>query len=80
MPTLGSAPTGCGVALTAQIIDLPSRFHVPRGNGAREAFIMIGEMFPNTDREDACMWADFMLAELWHLGFKVVPVEDRGAA
>lgn len=48
---------------------------VPRGNGAREAMIDIGTDLPRTSAEDAACWTDWLLAELWVRGFKVVPLD-----
>jgi hypothetical protein len=45
------------------------------GNGAREAVIDIGVELPSTTEADSALWADWLLAELWLRGFKVVPVE-----
>lgn len=41
------------------------------GNGAREALIAIGDM------QFDCDWADWLLAELYVRGFKVVPIRDQ---
>lgn len=60
--------------MTAEIIDLPVvRVERNRGNGAREALIDIAVYLPNTS--DAEKWADWLFAELWARGFKVVPVD-----
>jgi hypothetical protein len=62
--------------MTAEIVDLSSKRLAPfRGNGAREATIDVALGLPNdTSLPDAEMWADWLLAELWARGFKVVPV------
>ena len=61
---------------SATIVILPVvRIERNRGNGAREALIDVGELLPNTSTEDAARWADWLLAEFWARGFKVVPVE-----
>jgi hypothetical protein len=61
--------------MTAEIIDLPRR-DIPRnpGNGAREALIELALTFDNTGQDDAERWTDYILAELWARGFKVMPV------
>ena len=48
------------------------------GNGAREALNDIAGTLPSTlkDSSDALCWADWVLAELWERGFKVVPMDD----
>lgn len=63
--------------MSAEIIDLSSRHPVPyRGNGARAAIVEIALELPNdTQQREAEMWADWLLAEMWVRGFKVVPVE-----
>lgn len=61
--------------MTAQVINFPASAHTFTGNGAREALIDVGVGLPNTTAEDAARWADWMLAEFWVRGFKVVPVE-----
>jgi hypothetical protein len=61
--------------MTADIIDLRASAPVRPGNGAREALIEVAETLPNTSREDAEKWADWVLAEYWLRGFKVVPIE-----
>lgn len=69
--------------MTAEIITLPvvrveRQTEPPNpGNGAREALIEIAETLPTTlDRPGAALcWSDWLLAELWARGFKVVPVE-----
>jgi hypothetical protein len=63
--------------MSAEIIDFPCGGPVRNpGNGAREAVVEIGLELPNdTQRREAEMWADWLLAELWIRGFKVVPVE-----
>ena len=57
-------------------------FPDPKGNGAREALIDIAWMLPSTlkDPSDALCWADWILAELWARGYKVVPIEPGDAA
>lgn len=47
------------------------------GNGAREALIEVALDLPNTSDEDAAVWTDWILAELWMRGFKVVPLEPK---
>lgn len=65
--------------MSAEIIDLPIvRIERERGNGARDALIEIGVDLPDTDAGSAGLWADWLLAEMWARGFKVVPVD--GAA
>jgi hypothetical protein len=62
--------------MSADIIVLRTeRMELNRGNGAREALTDIGEHLPNTSTEDAALWGDWLLAELWARGFKVVPVD-----
>ena len=64
--------------MTAEIIDLPVvRVEHNRGNGARAALIDVALVLPpdGTALREAEMWADWLLAELWARGFKVVPVE-----
>lgn len=60
----------------ADIITFPKHHERFPGNGAREALIEHASDFPRTTKEDAERWADFMLANLWLKGFKVVPIED----
>jgi len=65
--------------MSAEIIILPV-VRVERcmeGNRAREAFVDIANTLPGTiDRPgDAERWSDWLLAELWARGFKVVPTE-----
>lgn len=61
--------------MSAEIIDLPRR-DAPRnpGNSAREALIDLALTFDNTGQADAERWTDYVLAELWAHGFKVMPV------
>jgi len=47
------------------------------GNGAREALIEVALDLPNTSDEDARVWTDWLLAELWSRGFWVVPIPDN---
>lgn len=63
--------------MPAEIIDLAGRRPAENsGNGAREALIELALTLPNeTERNDAAAWSDWILAELWMRGFKVVPVE-----
>lgn len=62
--------------MSAEIIDMPRREPVRNpGNGAREALIEVGFLLPDTSPADAARWADWLLAEFWARGFKVVPVE-----
>lgn len=63
--------------MTAEIIDLPRRHPVGNpGNGAREALIETALTLPNeTSQNDAAAWSDWILAELWARGFKVMPLE-----
>lgn len=65
--------------MTAQIINLRGSERAVNpptlGNGAREALIEIGTELPNATAEDAARWADWLLAEFWSRGFKVVPLE-----
>jgi hypothetical protein len=64
------------INMSAEIIDLPViRIERNRGNGARDVLIDVGGLLPNTSTEDAEKWADWLLAEFWARGFKVVPVE-----
>lgn len=49
--------------MSAEIIELPVR-EPPAGNGARAAMVEISSEL-----------ADFILAELWMRGFKVVPLD-----
>jgi hypothetical protein len=48
--------------------------HFERGNGAREALIAHIRDICTADKE-AEDWADYMLANLWAQGFKIVPVD-----
>jgi hypothetical protein len=62
--------------MSAEIIVLQvARIRQNRCFGAREALIDVGEDLPNTSTEDAALWADWLLAEFWVRGFKVVPVD-----
>ena len=62
--------------MSAEIIDLPvARVERSRGNGAREALIEIAMGLDNTDEQAAAAWSDWLFAELWMCGFKVVPLE-----
>lgn len=63
--------------MTAKVIDFPGGSCRSPGNGAREALIEHASDFPNTTKEDAERWADFMLANLWAKGFKVVPLDGN---
>ena len=47
----------------------------PLGNGAREALTEI----ETADKTPTLCWADWLLAELYARGFKVVPVEASDA-
>lgn len=61
--------------MTAEVVDFPSREGARNpGNGAREALIDLALTFNNTEPIDAERWTDYILAELWARGFKVVPV------
>lgn len=62
--------------MTGNVVDLPIR-HAARnpGNGAREALIEVANTFPYATPEGSMKWADYILAEFWARGFKVVPVE-----
>lgn len=63
--------------MSAEIIDLPVvRIERSIGNGAREALISLALTFNNTEQDDAERWTDYILAELWARGFKVVPVSS----
>ena len=53
----------------AEIIPLPRS----KGNGAREALIEMEDW--RAPRQAGLSWADWVLAELWARGFKVVPLE-----
>ncbi len=62
--------------MTAQVIDISAgRTQRHTGNGAREALIEVGIEMPNTSAQDAACWADWLLAEFWSRGFKVVPLD-----
>jgi hypothetical protein len=62
--------------VTAKVIDFPCREGPGNpGNGAREALIGLALTFANTGQADAERWTDYILAEFWARGFKVVPVE-----
>ena len=62
--------------MSAEIIDLPVvRIGRNRGTGAREALIDVAIDLPKTSLSDAEKWADWLFAELWSRGFKVVPVD-----
>lgn len=63
--------------MTAEIVDLDAKRPAPfRGNGAREAAVDIALKLPNdTTLPEAEAWSDWLLAELWNRGFKVVPVD-----
>lgn len=73
--------------MTAEIINLPvirierSNDDEPPnpGNGAREALNDIAGTLPSTlkDSSDALCWADWILAELWVRGFKIVPLKPK---
>lgn len=56
----------------ADIIQFRGRF---KSNGAREALIDLALTSPAADGNDAEWWADWLLAELWSRGFKVVPLD-----
>jgi hypothetical protein len=56
--------------MTAEIVAFPVKT-APTGNGAREALIAI-EVTPNAT---GLTWSDWLLAELWLRGFKVVPLD-----
>lgn len=62
--------------MTDNVIDLDARRPAPNpGNGARQALIAVALSLPNdTGQNDAEAWSDWILAELWSRGFKVVPV------
>jgi hypothetical protein len=61
--------------MTAEIVHLTPL--VSHGNGARQALIAIAESLPCTDEMAANSWTDWLLAELWDRGFKVVPLVPR---
>lgn len=59
--------------MSAQIIDLrPAGAVTVKCNGARDALLDIALNFKNTSDDDASKWCDFILAEMWMRGFKVV--------
>jgi hypothetical protein len=66
--------------MTADVIDFPAPTSRNPGNGAREALIEVGVGLPNTGEDDARRRADWMLAELWSRGFKVVPLDGSEPA
>ena len=61
--------------MTAHIIQFEPH-KINAGNGARDALIAIAETLPGTidHPDDAARWTDWVLAELWDRGFKVVPL------
>lgn len=61
--------------MSAKIVDLrPAGAVAVKGNGAREALLDIALNFKNTNDDDASKWCDFILAEMWMRGFKVVEI------
>ena len=68
--------------MTAEIIDLAAhREPTSPGNGAREALVQALLAVFSRDAQDHCVGcdADDVLANLWFVGFKIVPVEDNDA-
>ena len=62
--------------MSAEIISLDEKRPAPNpGNGARVAAIEIALGLNDTQLAEAECWADWLLAELWIRGFKVVPLE-----
>jgi hypothetical protein len=65
--------------MSADIIDLAVvRIERDTANGAREALIEVGELLrsASTSPELTAIWTDWLLAELWSRGFKIVPLES----
>lgn len=61
--------------MSAEIIDLPVVRIERSPSSAREALIEVGVLLPDTSEDEAARWADWLLAEFWARGFKVVPLE-----
>lgn len=63
--------------MSENVVDLSKHRPAPNpGNGAREALIDIALALPNDTRQaEAESWSDWILAELWAAGFKVVPLQ-----
>jgi hypothetical protein len=59
--------------MTADIIDIKSRQKPNLGNGAREALLAIAAN--HVDAKEVATITDYLLAELWVRGFKVVPLD-----
>jgi hypothetical protein len=69
--------------MIGEIIDLQAvRIERNTANGAREALFEVGELLRNANApaELTAIWTDWLLAELWARGFKVVPVAPVDAA